>query len=765
MSKYHPDRDPAPNLNAARRWADRCLETEGSIFADNENLWTPPLLDELDRLFIQNYDEGEGTFIQKLKDQLQAGSPESRKLMAESLWILMLFQSNASPEHKRETVREVWGWSGSNLNEKHPMLSDEVLTGLGSAGTAFNTLRWRELGYLLTLVRTFKRLSSDERAALLSDAWRFSKWLVGVPQIGNRQMRHILRYLLFPDSFERIASGRDKRAILAGFSGTPEREIRSWSDDEVDRKLLELRQRLEREVGTEIDFYRGELKDRWQKKPEVRTWLLSWNPERWHWESLAAVRQSTATGNLVTDRWSCASGQVKEGDQVYLVRVGTPPKGIVAHGTVLKAPYEAPHYDPTRAQAGETYSYIDVEFSGIRDAERDPIVPLEDLERAAPHQTWNPQASGIEIAPAAAKVASELWGRLPPLAVSAETRVADAQPSAAPRNLILYGPPGTGKTYRLLTSYVPSYGGRFVQAGSQLSSESNSGSIRRYEFVTFHQSYSYEDFVEGIRPTIGPNNSINYEVKPGVLRRLCERAKNDPSRRYALLIDEINRGNIAKIFGELITLMESDKRATYGPDGTLVSGVELTLPYSGEQFGVPANLDIYGTMNTADRSIALLDVALRRRFEFEELVPTPAALTGKTGDGRIEDGEGGEIDLRCLLEVINKRLTHLLHRDQTIGHSYLMHVRDFPTLRRVLSREIIPLLQEYFYEDWKRIRMVLADHTVPAEHQLVRSTVLTGQDLFFAAEDEGLTEAIHYVVAPEAEITPEAVREIYEQSE
>jgi 5-methylcytosine-specific restriction protein B len=138
-----------------------------------------------------------------------------------------------------------------------------------------------------------------------------------------------------------------------------------------------------------------------------------------------------------------------------------------------------------------------------------------------------------------------------------------------------------------------------------------------------------------------------------------------------------------------------------------------------------------------------------------ELVPTPAALTGKTGDGRIEDGEGDEIDLRLLLEVINKRITHLLHRDQTIGHAYLMHVRDFPALRRVLSR--IPLLQEYFYEDWKRIRLVLADHTVPSEHQLVRSTVLTGQDLFFGAEDDGLTEAIHYVVAPEVEITPEAV--------
>jgi 5-methylcytosine-specific restriction protein B len=122
---------------------------------------------------------------------------------------------------------------------------------------------------------------------------------------------------------------------------TSNAEIKGWSDDEVDRKLLELRQRLESESGTKIDFYRGELKDRWQKKPEVRTWLLSWNPERWHWESLAAARQSTATGNLVTDRWSCASGQVKEGDQVYLVRVGTPPKGIVAHGTVLWKPHRA----------------------------------------------------------------------------------------------------------------------------------------------------------------------------------------------------------------------------------------------------------------------------------------------------------------------------------------------------------------------------------------------------------------------------------------
>jgi 5-methylcytosine-specific restriction protein B len=126
MSRYHPGRDPAPTLNAARRWGECCLVAEGSIFDDQAKLWTPPLLDELDHLFVQNYDEGEGSFIQKLKGQLEPGSPQCRKLMAEALWILMLFQSNLSSQHKRETVREVWAWSGSELDDKHPMLDDEV---------------------------------------------------------------------------------------------------------------------------------------------------------------------------------------------------------------------------------------------------------------------------------------------------------------------------------------------------------------------------------------------------------------------------------------------------------------------------------------------------------------------------------------------------------------------------------------------------------------------------------------------------------------
>ncbi|MDA7762260.1 AAA family ATPase [Crocinitomicaceae bacterium] len=217
--------------------------------------------------------------------------------------------------------------------------------------------------------------------------------------------------------------------------------------------------------------------------------------------------------------------------------------------------------------------------------------------------------------------------------------------------------------------------------------------IKRYEFVTFHQSYAYEDFIEGIKPVMDneSDRELRYEIKDGLFKTLCQRAKNDPENEYAIFIDEINRGNVSSIFGELITLIEPDKRLG------MENAMTATLPYSRDKFGVPHNVHIYGTMNTADRSVEALDTALRRRFAFEEMLPKPNLLK--------EEIKG--VSLEGLLTCINGRIEALIDRDHTIGHSYLFNVKSMDDLKLAFKDKIIPLLQEYFYGDYGKIGLVL----------------------------------------------------------
>ena len=240
------------------------------------------------------------------------------------------------------------------------------------------------------------------------------------------------------------------------------------------------------------------------------------------------------------------------------------------------------------------------------------------------------------------------------------------------KNILLYGPPGTGKTW-LVTQFAKA----FTDAD-------------KVEMVTFHQSFAYEEFVEGVKPVIH-EGQLSYAVVDGVLKRICRTAEKNPDSQYLLIIDEINRANIAKVLGELITLIEDDKRVGQANE------VQVTLPYSGERFGVPANLTILGTMNTADRSIALLDLALRRRFTFVEMPPDPSLLSA----------EAAGVNLQALLTRLNKRVGALLDPDHRIGHSYLMGIETEADLHFAWYRRIVPLLQEYFYHDGERLQAVL----------------------------------------------------------
>lgn len=366
------------------------------------------------------------------------------------------------------------------------------------------------------------------------------------------------------------------------------------------------------------------------------------------------------------------------------------------------------------------------------------------------------------------------------------------------KNQILYGPPGTGKTYNTVIKAIEITNPELIQ-------KDKDGNVENYEllkekfdelkqqgqieFVTFHQSYSYEEFVEGIKPyipewgTVEENN--RFIGQDGIFKKICNSAKttiegnfekiysqfieeidenyefktkkgsfkirvNDNDgltirtgdnfeketcgtitkeqiknqtftslgrkqkleaitkylkekygltfstsiavKPHILIIDEINRGDVSKIFGELITLIEEDKRI--GKEHQMT----VTLPYSREPFGVPNNLYIIGTMNTADRSIALLDTALRRRFDFEEMMPKPELLRGKDIEG---------VDLEQLLTKINDRIKNEYDRDHQIGHSYLMEVENKEQLERAYKNRILPLLNEYFYNDIDSVAKIL----------------------------------------------------------
>jgi 5-methylcytosine-specific restriction protein B len=296
--------------------------------------------------------------------------------------------------------------------------------------------------------------------------------------------------------------------------------------------------------------------------------------------------------------------------------------------------------------------------------------------------------------------------------------------------VILCGPPGTGKTYwaenaaRELAARS-NFNITFDQltdgqkdlvlgAGAQ-----HGGFVR---MCSFHPAYGYEDFLEGFRPE-SVNGQMQFILRDGIFKKLCNDAESRPDHKFYLIIDEINRGDIPRIFGELLTVLEKDKR-----------GKTILLPLTGRQFRVPGNVFIIGTMNTADRSIALLDTALRRRFGFIELMPDISILGDTMVDG---------IPLGLWLNALNERICEYVGRDARnlqIGHSYLLEkerpVGDYASFAKILREDILPLLEEYCYEDYTTLEKILGSSLIDGQKQQVR------QELFDSSNRSLLVQAL-----------------------
>ena len=716
-----------PVLRSASRWRDRCLRDNKSVFTE-KSLWTSENVGLLVEYYAENLDEGDGDFFGKLEHQLASAPGTAKQLAAEMFWVMYLFPVPRSmqPGTKRQQIHKVWEWSKEPLPDAPFELDEALRSGIGSTGTAFNTLRWKELFFFIRMMENWKRMTDTQRESWLSDSWRFAEWLEEQDETKTRQLRHILLYLLFPNDFEPVTSAAEKGSIVRGLA-------KKFGEDPadfdfygrrvaLDKQILVFRKKLIKEgASPNFHFYDSDVLQHWrsssvekddaekwyqEKFGNARVWALApgEGAKFWAkfqekgiiaigWDELGdlqdygsrddiheRLREIYDSPNPSNNSLACYQfvHEMQRGDHV-LVKQGR--RLLLGHG-VIASDYKFNETGP--------------EFRHVRRVEWKKVgrwqvpesrgIGVKTLTEFSGYTRWLKFAFGLMAGddspspPEPELVQYTLQEAMEGLFLPKEEFNHIMESLERKKNVVLEGPPGVGKTfiakrlaYCVIGYKVPD----------------------RVRMIQFHQSYAYEDFIQGYRP----RDDGGFELRNGVFFSFCREAAANPDDPYVFIIDEVNRGNLSKIFGELMMLIEADKRGSE-------YAVPLTYSPKVEPFHVPANLYLIGMMNTADRSLAMVDYALRRRFAFIQLLPTFG--TDQFSNFLHEAGVP-----EALVNKIVDRFSALnasIRADRTnlspgfeIGHSFFCpgdndDELDESWYEAIVRREIEPLLREYWFD-------------------------------------------------------------------
>ncbi|MFH1465054.1 MAG: AAA family ATPase [Pseudomonadota bacterium] len=704
MTRYS-DEQNVPLYATCARFREMCLQADGSLFTPGRAIWTEPNFVLLHRHFNMNPDTSKDTFEAKWRRQLTGAPDAVLQLAAEVMFVHLFIAEPLSGKVKRDLIGIPLGMMRDPVGI--PADLGEILSvGFIHPGPAFFMHRPFYLWFLNEFGLAWKRATPESRAACLADPWAFKALLWQVPMKSAFGQREIVLYLVHPDTFEDISSREHKAAIIEAF-GT-----HAQSED-VDRALAEIRAALTPRFGTEFSFYIEPLKRVWQNKEDLppeppklprRAWL---------------VRGANVEGVNLVPRW------LKEGfcsvawTQAGSIEPGTPRDEITRqiHETW---PDESANW--VTAAAGNLHRFLTAMAEGDAVVTRDPQGVFVGIITSAARWVEEPgvpshrqrsvrwlnttqPASRTDVGPGLASklrtlltvtdltdtlddvvalmglqdrvIPPPVCGALPaPTQALADEILFDFGWLAGVtdllqdrRQLVFYGPPGTGKTFVALRL-----------------AEHWSGDEERVRLVQFHPSYAYEDFFEGYRPTSGQGATMGFDLVHGPLRLIAKDALGDPGHNYVLVIDEINRANLAKVFGELYFLLEYRDR-----------GVQLQYSPGSDPFRLPPNLFFVGTMNTADRSIALVDTAMRRRFYFVPFFPDEEPVAGLLA--RWLAAKGKPVWVADLLQAVNAGIED---RDFHIGPSYFMHpaIEQDRVLERIWRHSVLPRLEEHFYGRW-----------------------------------------------------------------